>query len=242
MNDYREYFYKNYQKALGHNEPLDSKYLESTSVQLDKRWKKWLPVDKTAAFLDLGCGAGEFVYYLSTKNYTHIAGVDWDEKNIQRGKDFGIKNLHLTSINDFLKDKHETYDCISAFNFFEHLKKEEILITLELIYAALRPGGLLLAITPNGLSPFSGATRYWDFSHETGFTPSSWRQLARINEFKNFHFEEMGPEPKSIKGIIRCGLWQIFRIFLVAISYIELAGPRDPSWVFTSDMKIILEK
>jgi len=242
MTDYRENFYKVYQKSLGQCDLLDLKYFESRNVQFDKKWEKWLPVNKESAFLDIGCGSGDFVYYLSVRNYTNIAGVDLDGKNIKRGKDFGIENLHLMSVKEFLMDKQQRYDCISAFNFFEHLKKDEILATLQMIYSALRPGGLLLAITPNGLSPFSGTTRYWDFSHETGFTPSSWRQLARINDFKNFYFEEMGPEPKSIKGIIRFGFWQLLRIILVGISYVEVASPRDPSWVFTADMKIILEK
>jgi len=107
---------------------------------------------------------------------------------------------------------------------------------------ALKPGGRLLAVTPNGLSPFGGATRYWDFSHETSFTPASWRQLARISGFDQIRFEEFGPLPHSLLGAGRVALWTLVKMGWEAIAYIEVGGPRDLSRVYTADMKVILTK
>jgi len=120
--------------------------------------------------------------------------------------------------------------------------EDEILRVLHLIHQSLKPGGRLLAVTPNGLSPFGGATRYWDFSHETGFTPASWRQVARITGFGDIQFEEYGPIPHSLSGRIRTILWSLVRLGLKLVAYIEVGGPRDISCVYTADMKVIAFK
>ena len=37
---------------------------------------KFLPVDKTARILDIGCGIGHFLAYVKSKNYNNFLGVD----------------------------------------------------------------------------------------------------------------------------------------------------------------------
>ncbi len=161
---------------------------------------------------------------------------------LELARQMGIENLICADALDYLRDKKEQFHFITAFNFFEHLHKDEILRILDCIYGALKPDGIMVAVTPNGFSPFSGATRYWDFSHETGFTPPSWQQLSRLTGFSKVQFEELGPIPHSIYGIIRIVLWKIVRLLLDFESYIEVGGLRGNFRVYTADMKIILTK
>jgi SAM-dependent methyltransferase len=244
MPDYRQEFYTNYHIAVGVNRPPSLAEYNFVSRQFLGRWKKWLPSEKKAQCLDLGCGSGEFLYFLLSQGYSNVYGVDLNSVEIARGQQMGLANVECGNLFDYLAkaDKENHFDLISAFNLFEHLKKEEVLSLLKLVYRTLKPGGKLLAVTPNGLSPFSGATRYHDFSHETGFTPAAWRQLAKINGFQQSIFEEMGPIPHSIKGKIRVALWQLIKLGIIGINYVELATPRDASKVYTSDMKIVLVK
>lgn len=239
--DYRDEFFSSYHIAVGTSEVTGTHY-EHSSRQFRGRWARWLPEDKAAAMLDLACGCGEFLYFLRSTGYENVFGVDVCESELEQARQIGIPNLTCTSALKYLDDKNECFDVISAFNLFEHLRKEEILRLLKLIHRALKPGGRLLAVTPNGLSPFGGTTRYWDFSHETGFTPASWRQLARICGFGEIRFEEYGPIPHSTIGIIRLGLWRLVRMCLAIVSYIEVGGPRDRARTYTADMKIILTK
>jgi len=183
-----------------------------------------------------------FLYFLASAGYTNIYGVDLNAVEIDHARQMGVPNLTCGDALDYLAQHEADFDLISAFNLFEHLRKEEVLQLLHLIHRALKPSGRLLAITPNGLSPFSGATRYWDFSHETGFTPASWRQLAHLTGFSSMTFEEFGPIPHSVKGRIRSVLWQIIRLGIMAYAYVEVGSPRDASRVYTADMKIILTK
>lgn len=242
MTDYRPAFYAHYHTAVGSAEAVDETHWRRCARQFHGRWAQWLPPDKTSAMLDLGCGCGEWLYYLRSMGYENVIGVDVCDGELVRARQMGIVDLISVNALEYLEDKKECFDVISAFNFFEHMRKDEVLRLLRLIYGALKPGGKLLAVTPNGLSPFGGATRYWDFSHETGFTPASWGQIARIGGFSEIHFEEYGPIPHSVFGIVRVVLWQLVRLGIQIVSYIEVGGPRDISRVYTADMKVILVK
>lgn len=242
MSDYRDDFYAKYHLTLDSPEELDSSHYERYAREFKARWRHWLPPDKSAVCLDIGCGQGEFPYFLRSLGYQNCLGVDLCEGELAKGRRLLVTNLICANVFDYLPDQKERFDIISALNFFEHLRKEEILKALALIHQALKPQGQLLAVTPNGLSPFAGATRYWDFSHETGFTPSSWRQLARLTGFKDICFEEYGPLPQSIRGAIRCALWQVVRWGLDIFSRLEVGRARDISRVYTADMKVILRK
>ena len=243
MSDYRDDFYAAYHLAVGASAgEANLAHYRASARQYRGRWRRWLPADRNARILDLGCGCGEFLYFLRASGYRHLYGVDLNETEIALARQVGLTDLTCGNALEYLADKSAEFDLISALNLFEHLRKKEILSLLGLVYRALKPGGRLLAVTPNGLSPFGGATRYWDFSHETGFTPAAWRQLARLTGFQAPVFEEYGPLPHSVPGIIRTGLWQCVKGGLDLLSLIEVGGPRDPSRVYTADIKIILQK
>lgn len=242
MTDYREKFYANYHVTNQIGSSPQKEHYELNARQYKGRWEHWLPEDKSSACLDLACGSGEFLYYLHSLGYKNIYGVDLNEVEIEHARQMGVPNAECGNVLDYLQQHEAQFDLISAFNLFEHLMKAEILELLELVYRALRPGGRLIAVTPNGLSPFASATRFWDFSHETSFTPASWRQISRLTGFSTEEFEEYGPIPHSMKGRIRLALWQVIRLGIMAYSYVEVAGPRDKSRVYTADLKVILTK
>lgn len=242
MTDYREKFYANYHITNQLSDLPQKTHYEINARQYKGRWQHWLPSDKSSNLCDLACGSGEFLFYLHSLGYKNIYGVDLNQVEIEHARQMGVPNLECGNVLNYLQQRDAQFDLISAFNLFEHLTKSEILDLLELIYRALKPGGRLIAVTPNGLSPFAGATRFWDFSHETSFTPASWRQISRLTGFSSEVFEEYGPIPHSIKGCIRALLWQGIRLAVMVYSYIEVAGPRDKSRVYTADLKVILTK
>jgi SAM-dependent methyltransferase len=240
--DYRADFYERYAMASGHARPPDAAEYAVAARQFRGRWAHLLPPHREAPILDLGCGAGHFVRFLRNAGYTRVEGVDRSAHEVSRAVAAGVDGVRCVDAGERLAGSVAEFEAIVALNFFEHLRKDEIVSLLRLAFTALRPGGRLLVVTPNALSPFGGATRYWDFSHETGFTPASWRQLARLTGFREPAFEEFGPIPHSVAGALRAVVWQVVRVALVTLSYVEVGGPRDSSWTFTSDMKVILTK
>lgn len=98
--------------------------------------------------LDLGCGGGEFLIIMQNLGY-QVSGVDFSENAINFLKNnLGItKNIYKKDIMEFLEDKKEEYDVITAFETIEHLDNPKRF--LELVYRALKPGGYFAASVPN---------------------------------------------------------------------------------------------
>jgi SAM-dependent methyltransferase len=240
--DYRAEFYESYGAVSGQRGAPGAAARGAAARQFHARWSRWLPADPATPILDVGCGAGLFVSYLRARGYTDVAGVDWSPGEVARAAEAGIAGVHCAEAVEFLKDKVQAYALVSLLNVFEHLRKDEVVALLRALHRALRPGGRVLAVTPNGLSPFAGATRYWDFSHEGAFTPASWRQLAAATGFRPPVFEEYGPVVHSLAGAVRSVLWRVIALGIEAFAWVEVGGPRDPSRVYTADMKVILTK
>jgi SAM-dependent methyltransferase len=242
-DDYRERFYAGYARALGNSGSPSPEHLANTARQFAGRWGRFLPSDRSVRARDLGCGTGEFLHYLRGCGFTDLGGVDLSAEQIAVARDLGFSGCRVEGALPFLRAQPDaSIGLISAMNFFEHLRKEEVLDVLAEIARVLQPGGLLLALTPNGLSPFGGATRYWDFSHELAYTPASWRQLARLFGFARVDFAEFGPIPHSLPGALRSAIWQVIRFGVAAIAYVEVGGPRDPSRVYTADMQVVMRR
>ena len=51
----------------------------------DDNYKAFLPEDRNAAILDIGCGPGDFVRYLHGLGYRNITAVDIDEAAVDAG-------------------------------------------------------------------------------------------------------------------------------------------------------------
>jgi 2-polyprenyl-3-methyl-5-hydroxy-6-metoxy-1,4-benzoquinol methylase len=236
---YREEFYSGYAAATG-KDTLTRDYFETCARQYEGRWGKHLPRVPHARFLDLACGNGEFLYFLERRGFTNVEGIDLCAASIDNARSMGI----MTARHGDLFEQPLPpcrYDVITAFNIVEHLTKDEVLVFVRRIHEALTPGGAAWIVTPNGLSPFGSATRYWDFSHESSFTPAAWRQLARLTGFRA-EFEEWGPIRHSMPGCVRWVLWKGICLLIDAWSLIEVGGPRDVARVYTADMKVILVK
>jgi SAM-dependent methyltransferase len=241
-SDYRPRFYAAYGSLTGRQAAPSAGERTEAVRQFRSRWRGWLPAEHSTPILDVGCGPGLFVGYLRQAGYTDVTGIDRSAEEVERAAAAGIAGVRLAEAVPFLADKKDRYGLIALLNVFEHLHKDEVLTLLALLQQALVPGGRVIAVTPNGLSPFGGATRYWDFSHELGFTPASWRQLALASGFQPPVFEEYGPLPHSLPGVVRCALWRMVAVAIEAVAWIEVGGPRDPSRVYTADLKVILTK
>src|SRR5205085_2228771 len=90
--------------------------------------------------------------------------------------------------------------------------KQETIDFLLICHAALRQGGQLWISTFNAQGIFSSATRYGDFTHESGFTPAS---MAQVLHATGFEVEEVSGThvcPPTATGRIRKGLWWLVGI------------------------------
>lgn len=177
-------------------------------LQFDSYFNRFLPKDRQAKILDLGCGSGAFVSWLHAKGYENVEGVDISQEQIDTGTKRDVKNLKCVNALEFLRDHKDEYALISAHDLIEHFEKEEILCLLNLIFEALGKGGSVLVSTVNAESLFSARHRYYDFTHEVGFTPHSLSQVLYFTGFTDVKVFPKEPYVHGLKSAVRWLLWK----------------------------------
>jgi 2-polyprenyl-3-methyl-5-hydroxy-6-metoxy-1,4-benzoquinol methylase len=166
-------------------------------------YDNFLPGELHAPILDIGCGAGHFLCYLKKRGYTKLTGIDLSSDSIELCKKNITPTVQLADAFEYLVKKRSIYSVISANDVLEHIPKERVIKFLELIYRALKPGGILLLRIPNMSNPFSIQMRYRDFTHECGFTEKSIYQVLYTAGFRDIQINASWTDKKSIKSHIR---------------------------------------
>jgi SAM-dependent methyltransferase len=197
MNPYRQVFYANQAEWHG-TKDLSTLQKEHENRSLYYKWytKDWLPKQRTVPCLDIGCGAGQFVYFLNKEGYTEAKGIDIDEQQVQLAQGLGL-NCKVASVENELKKGFKQFELISMLDILEHFTMEELFPLMESVCKSLAPGGRLIVSVPNATSPSGLSTRYSDITHETAFSPGSLSQLFFCHGMKVIAFRDPWPAPIS---------------------------------------------
>ena len=221
MTDYRTRIYKEYASRM-----------QNASLVFDKagavRWgqayvtflKGWLPERKDAAILEVGCGGGRLLYFLKSKGYNNLQGVDISPQQVALARQVSENVVEADAIT-FLESHRERHDLIIGLDIVEHFQKDEVLRFLDACYNALRPSGRLLLQTPNADSPFGMMCRYGDFTHEIGLNANSLEHLLRLTGFANIEARETGPVIHGTVSFVRYLIWKFIRVILAGWNLVE---------------------
>ena len=194
---------------------------DSDSVRLVYRRdiRPALPSATAGPVLDIGCGQGDLVRLLLADGYD-TEGIDISPEQVALANASGLSQVKHGDFHDRLSSNTETYGAVIATDVLEHLAKDEVLRTFELVRQALRPGGLFVARVPNAISPFGGRIRHGDFTHESSFTPRSLAQLAYGAGFTGVDVSPCPPIAHGLMSAIRVLIWKpisgLFKLALAA--------------------------
>jgi 2-polyprenyl-3-methyl-5-hydroxy-6-metoxy-1,4-benzoquinol methylase len=226
MENYREIFYKQYTKHTQSQNQSPEQY-SLTEWGKATKWyiKNFLPNDKNALILDLGCGTGTFLKVLESLGYKNIIGVDLSTSQIEIArKECNFAKVYCQNIFEYFDKTENKFDLITGFDFIEHLNKNEILLLLNILTKVLKSDGRVIFQTPNPDSPFGMGYRYGDFTHELGVSPLALKSLANIYNFRNFEVRECGPYPHGFVSVIRYFCWKIIKIFIDIFNLVEVGN------------------
>ncbi|MBN1410555.1 MAG: class I SAM-dependent methyltransferase [Spirochaetales bacterium] len=214
---YESFFSTKWKYTHSEQQKIYSFYAKITKNHI----KNILPESRTSHIIDLACGSGHFLYFLQQEGYTNYQGIDISDEMLDQCKAFGIKGCFKADVYSFLPDHQQEYDFIIANDFIEHLTKDEALKLLDLIHAALLPGGKILISTLNAMSLFGFGRLQNEFTHITGYTPQSLAQILRVCKFRDIRLFGEKPVVHDIKSAFRKILWKLMTLILRVFLTIE---------------------
>ncbi len=209
-SDYRSRIYDSYYKNhWRHFHSADKREYDLFAKVSRKKWHSLLPENKAARIVDIACGGGHFLYFLQKEGFTNTQGIDVSPQMAAFAREMGVTNVARANLFKFLPRHKNTFDFILGNDVIEHMKKDEALRFLDLIYEALRPGGRMFISTLNTQSPFGAYVRYIDFTHETGYNAISLGQIMRVAGFKRIRIIGEKPVAHDLRSAVRTALWDI---------------------------------
>lgn len=143
--------------------------------------------------LDLACGDGDFVEML-TEQGVSARGVDFDPKACEAVRARGL-DVVCQDVFDYLEQiEPESVDGIFSAHLVEHLTYQQVLKMLELGLRALRPGGIILLVTPNVRSMYAHLESFYKhFGHISFYHPEL---LCFFLDYTGFAKAQMGENPR----------------------------------------------
>ena len=145
--------FQNKHKGFDTQEKNSIKTMQLIEAQesLRPRYRKRFKLIKRFSFhkgklLDLGCGEGHFLKYVSSQEW-NVSGIDLKVENTEFAKKIlEIKNVYCTPLEQALLPE-KTFDVVTLYDLIEHLTHP--FRELKKINKLLRPGGLVVISTPN---------------------------------------------------------------------------------------------
>jgi trans-aconitate methyltransferase len=144
-----------------------------------------LPEDHSARIVDVGCGWGQFLWWLGSRGYTRAEGIDTGAEQVRYCQSLGLRAEHVADSAAFLRDRPAQYDLITMNHIIEHVDGPAGLELLRAAHGSLRPGGRVMVQTPNMNATSASYARYVEMTHVTGYTDNSLGEALYMAGFVN---------------------------------------------------------
>lgn len=103
----------------------------------------------TDSVLDIACGTGYGVRFLSDFCESIVGGDNDEETLLEASKKYGGENREFKKMD--IKSTEGAYDIITCFETIEHISYEDGLLALDSMKRSLKEDGLLIISTPKKL-------------------------------------------------------------------------------------------
>jgi SAM-dependent methyltransferase len=169
-----------------------------------------IPASRSAKILEVACGPGYALYTLQQAGYTDVRGVDVSAQQVELARRRGLPAEQADAFS-YLAGQQESFDAIIAFDFIEHIDRDELFRFFDLVRGALKPGGRLFVRTANANSMLAARVRWVDLTHELAFTDHSLRTAFLACDLHPVSIHGQGYVAFTIGGFVRGFVASIFR-------------------------------
>lgn len=149
------------------------RYIEATPDNQRRIQSFYIPffTECQGLVVDLACGHGDFVHLLAERGVRAL-GVDSDVACCAEARQRGI-DIVAGDVFDYLRQvEADSLAGIFSAHLVEHLHYQQVMELARLSYRALRPGGIIMLVTPNvrALYPHLESF-YMHFGHVSFYHP-----------------------------------------------------------------------
>jgi len=135
---------------------LRKKYCSGGRPPFFKLAGEYLPKNKEAVIIDVGCGDGSFADYLDLRNsYSNVFLLDGNKKTVEN-----VEGANFYRVPDRLNFEDNSVEYIHCSHMIEHLKSDDLFVFLKEIDRVLKKNGILVISAPLLWSRF-----YDDLTH-----------------------------------------------------------------------------
>jgi SAM-dependent methyltransferase len=179
-----------------------------------------LPPAKNARILEIGPGLGEALTYLiESRGYTDVDVLDNSAEVVAACRHIRGANVYLGEADAFLAAHPGAYDLILLYHVLEHFNREAVPLLLRAIRHALKPRGVVVVAVPNAAAPIIGADQqYFDFTHQTAFSPWSLEQVLRMSGFGTVNVRPVWPPrggaARAVQRLVQQFVLALMRAYL----------------------------
>lgn len=145
---------------------------------LEQNLAPYLPGNRDAAILDLGCGSGRVLRFLLKRGYKDVLGIDSDAAVVHQ-LPMALRDhvIEVPDLRHFLQNHDERFDLIVAKDVIYYFSRDDLLPHLEAMAKSLTREGYLFVEVINGSLLTGPFARYKDYRMEWTFTEHSLRSV-----------------------------------------------------------------
>jgi len=171
----------------------------SSDPSLELNYSRWLPTDRNAAILDLGCGNGRVLRFLSTRGYCRLRGVDRDSKALSSIGDLAGVTLDCNEVNaDYLRRQKGAFKLIILRQVIYYIERRDVYDFMVSLKDALADDGVLIIEFFNAALLSSRLTEMKDPFIRTAYSEHSIRRLFDACGLDTHY---IGPDRSSARGL-----------------------------------------
>lgn len=170
-----------------------------TREDIRHRQRAYLDLFPEGPVLDVGCGRGEFLE-LCREAKLEACGIDSDAGMVTRCRETGLEVEQADALAYLTALADGSLGGVFCSHVIEHLSPEAFIALVQLAFAKLRRGGVLLCETPNPtcLTVFSGAF-YVDLTHIKPIHPQAAVFVLEAAGFRDVEVRYVNPYPPEMR-------------------------------------------
>jgi 2-polyprenyl-3-methyl-5-hydroxy-6-metoxy-1,4-benzoquinol methylase len=155
--------------------------------------------------LEIGCGTGNFLAFISSKLDIDAVGIDTHSPSVDACANRGLNAKHL-DLAQFIQQQPESrYDAVCAFHCLEHVENPKS--SIQLMSKALAPGGRIIVSVP--YSPTSLDAVKVDCMNLPPHHLTQWnkKSLARLGDVVGLDVEVLTDDGIFVDSTARTLYW-----------------------------------